>query len=261
VGMGSYYTLIVSFAAKAYTGPSVFVNPDGILNSASFAPITNSTAPGEYVAIFGANLGSSASASSLPLPATLGSANVTVDGNPAPLLVASPTLLNALIPGATPSYDLATFQVTANGSASNPVTLYTASDAPGVFTSTANGIGPADVFHSDYTAVTASSPAVAGETLFFYANGLGATTPAVADGAAAPSSPTAMVNDPNLEVDIFDSSGNYNQVQIVSAVLAPGLAGVYQINFMVPSGVASGIGYLDLGTTDGYTSEAKISMK
>jgi hypothetical protein len=30
------------------------------------------------------------------------------------------------------------------------------------------------------------------------------------------------------------------------------------VNFTVPAGVASGECYLDVGTTDGYTSEAKF---
>ncbi len=261
VGTGDFYTLIVGFQAQQFSGMGVYLNPDGIENAASFAPITNSLAPGEYVILFGSGLASNAQATTLPLPATLGGAGSTVDSTTAPLLGAAPTLLNIFLPNETPTYSLATFQVTANGSSSNQVTLYTASTAPGVFTSTANGIGPADVFHGNYTYVTQSSPAVAGETLFFYATGLGATTPVVPDGAAAPSSPSAMVNDPNLFVDIFDSNGNFNPVQIGFAGLTPTLAGVYQVNFTVPSGVASGIGYLEVSTTDGYTSEAKIYMK
>jgi uncharacterized protein (TIGR03437 family) len=260
VGTGNFYTLVVGFQAKQFSGTGVFLNPDGIVNSASFAPITNSVAPGEYVTLFGSGLASNEQAPSLPLSISLGSAQVSVNGSSAPLLVAGPTLVNALVPNATPVNSFATFQVTGTASSSSQVTVYTASTAPGVFTSTANGIGPADVFHSNFTYVTQNSPAVAGETLIFYATGLGATTPVVADGVAAPS-PAATVNDSNLSVDIFDSSGNAITATIGFAGLAPGLAGVYQINFTVPPGLASGIGYLDLGTTDGYTSEAKIYIK
>jgi len=262
VGDAGFYTLVVAFQAQTYSGTGVFLNPVGIVNSASFAPITNDVAPGEYVTLFGSGMGTTAGAPSLPLPDTLGGASVMVDSIPAPLLLASAGLLNILLPNETPTYDFATFVVSVGSASSKPVTVYTASTAPGVFTSTANGVGPADVFHLNYTYVTSANPAVAGETLFFYATGLGATTPSVPDGAAAPSTlPLAQVNDPNLEVDIFDSSGNDTTVTIASAVLVPTLAGVYQINFTVPSGLASGTAYLDVGTTDGYTSEAKISIQ
>jgi uncharacterized protein (TIGR03437 family) len=258
IGLNGYYTLIVEFQAPSDSGKGVYLNPLGIVNSASFAPITNSVAPGEYVTLFGSGLGNAAGAQTLPLPLTLGSASVTVDSVSAPLLSTSSGLLNIFMPNETPPYDFATYQV--DGS-SNQVTVYTASTAPGVFTSTANGIGPADVFHLNYTYVTAANPAVAGETLFFYSTGLGTTSPPVADGAAAPSSPLASVTDANLEVDIYDSAGNDTSVTIGGAALVPTLAGVYQINFTVPSGLASGEGYLDVGTTDGYTSEAKIYIK
>lgn len=257
-----YYTLVVGFQVPTFTGTGVFLNPIGIVNSASFAPITNSVAPGEYVTLFGSGLGSTATATTLPLPTTLGGSTVTVDSVSAPILVAESGLLNIFMPNETPPYDFATYQVSNGGKNSSQITLYTASTAPGVFTSTANGVGPADVFHLNYTYVTQANPAVIGETLLFYSNGLGATTPPVADGAAPPStSPLASVNDPNLEVDIFDSVGNDTLVTITSAVLAPNLPGVYQINFVVPAGVAAGEGYLDVGTTDGFTSEAKIFIQ
>jgi uncharacterized protein (TIGR03437 family) len=262
VGMFGYYTLIPQFQAAAYSGSGVFLNPDGIVNAASFAPITNSVAPGEYVAIFGTDLATTAAAPSLPLPDTLGGAAAMVNSTPAPMLAASSTLVTMSLPGETEAaeggYGFAVFQI---GSSSNSVTLYTASTAPGVFTSTANGVGPADAFHANYTYVTSTSPGAIGEGLFFYATGLGATSPVVADGAAAPTSPLATVTDPNFEVDIFDSTGNDTFVNAFTAVLAPGLAGVYQVNFTVPSGVAAGECYLDVGTTDGFTSMAKIYIQ
>ncbi len=260
VGMGTFYTLVVGFQAKQPSATGTSLNPLGIVNAASFAPITNSIAPGQYVALFGSGLASAAQAPSIPLPTSLGGAQVMVNSTPAPLLATAPTLITAQVPNATPAYDFAAFQVKANGTSTSTVTLYTAGTAPGVFTSTANGIGPADVFHSNFTYVTQSSPAAAGETIFFYATGLGATNPAVADGAGAPN-PAATVTDPNLTVDIFDSQGNVNNGTITFAGLVPGLVGVYQVNFTVATGTASGQGYLEVGTTDGFTSQAKIFIK
>lgn len=264
VGTGPYYSLTVSIHAQAYSGSGTFLNPIGIVNAANFAPITNSVAPGEYVSLFGTGMAAAAvPAPSLPLSTTLGGVQVTVNGTLSPLLYVSPNLINVQVPFSTPAESYATFQVINNRAMSNQVTVYTADfgTAPGVYTTTANGVGPADVFHSDYALVTAANPAVAGETLFFYATGLGAVSPTVADGIAAPSNPLSYVNDPNLYVDMFDQNSNVTYANIVFAGLAPGLATIYQVNFTVPSGVASGPAYLEVSTSDGYTSEAMIYMQ
>src|ERR1035438_7852411 len=56
---------------------SVFLNPLGIVNAASYAPATNSVAPYEMVTLFGSNMSSgSAVASSYPLPTTLSNTQV-----------------------------------------------------------------------------------------------------------------------------------------------------------------------------------------
>jgi len=264
VGTGQFYTLTVGIHAKQYSGSGVFLNPIGIVNAANFAPITNSVAPGEYVSLFGTGLApGTASASSLPLPTTLGSVQVTVNGTLAPLLYVSSNLINVQVPFSTPSQSFATFEVINSGVPSNQVTVYTAGfgTAPGVYTSTANGVGPADVFHSDYSPVTAANPAKAGEILFLYATGLGTVTPSVSDGVAAPSNPLSNVDDQNLSVDIFDQNFNVTYANTVFSGLAPGLAAIYQVNFTVPSGVASGVAYLEVNTSDGYTSEATIYMQ
>src|SRR5579859_5866540 len=50
----------------------IFLNPIGIVNSANFAPITNSIAPGEFLTLFGTNLSPvTLQAQSLPLQTNL----------------------------------------------------------------------------------------------------------------------------------------------------------------------------------------------
>jgi uncharacterized protein (TIGR03437 family) len=261
VGTGSFYSLIVAFQAKQPAGSGFALNPLGIVNAASFAPITNSVAPGEYVALFGSSLATTDHAQALPLPTTLGGSQVTVNSTASPLLASAAPIVTGLIPNEVTPYDFATFQVKSGSGSSAPVTLYTAATAPGVFTATANGIGPADLFHLDYSYVTQNSPAAAGEAVFFYATGLGATNPVVSNGAAAPTNPVAKVTDTNLAVDIYDSQGNVTPVTLSFSGLVPGLAGVYQLNFTMPKGVAPGMGYLEVSTTDGFTSAAKIFAK
>jgi uncharacterized protein (TIGR03437 family) len=44
------------------------------------------------------------------------------------------------------------------------------------------------------------------------------------------------------------------------AGLAPQLAGLYQVNLTVPTGLTNGVNYLDIGGPDSYTSEVEISI-
>jgi len=262
VGTGPYYSLNVLIHAKAYSGSGVFLNPIGITNAASFAPITNSVAPGEMITLFGTGMGPSTLtlAPSVPLTTNLANVQVLVNGVAAPLVYVSATQITLIVPWETPADSFATFQVSYNNTLSNQVTVYSAYTAPGVFTTTANGVGPAAVTHADGSLVSSSSPATAGETLVLYMTGLGSVTPAGTDGQPGLStSPFSTVDDPNLEIDILDSQGNDQQSNSIAfAGLTPQFPGEYQVNFTVPTGLAGGLGYVDVGTTEGYTTEAMI---
>ena len=272
VGTGALYSLTLDAGASfVIVGTSipgvtpVIIDPTQIFNAANYAPITNSVAPGELLTIFGSNLSSATQSAGVPLPTTLNSVKVTVNGRAAPLGFVSPTQINVQVPFETlEAY--ATVQVSNNGQLSNQVTLYTNASAPGVFTLTNNGgtfapgIGPAAVLHADYSLVTPENPARAGETLQLYVTGLGAVTPAVANGVGAPSNPLSQVTD-DVFIDILDQNLVNSEASVAFAGLAPGFAGLYQVNFVVPSGIASGVAYLNLATDEAYTSEAKLYMQ
>jgi uncharacterized protein (TIGR03437 family) len=265
IGTGSYYSLTTGFKAISYPTTTVFLNPIGIVNAASFAPVTNSVAPGEYVALFGSGLAAATVvAPSFPLQTTLGGVQVMVNSKPAPIYFVSSGQINFLMPFSTPTYSFATIQVSNNGTTSNPITVYTATSAPGVLTQTGNGVGPAKVTHLDGSLVTANSPAKAGETLVLYSIGLGAVSPAVSDGAAAPGNPLSKVVDTNVFVELSDTNGNFYSTTLLFAGLTPGFPNLYQLNFTMPSGsnaAPSGQLWVNINTTDAYTSEAKIFVQ
>jgi uncharacterized protein (TIGR03437 family) len=273
VGTGSTYSMSVNLKAQSTTpATSVFIDPLSIFNAATYAPITNSVAPGEFVSIFGSGFTNvTESAQSLPLSKHLGNVQVTVNGRLAPLDFVSPTQINLLIPYAT-SENYATFRVFNNGVPSNKVTVYTNLTAPGVFTINSldgtypSGIGPAAVLHADFSLVTLDNPAVGGETLLLYLTGLGSVTPPVDDGAPGSSDPNNLnivdeYTAGNLFVDVSDPNGNDLTANVTFAGLAPGFAGLYQINFEVPSGLASGTGYVNVSTNEAYTYEAKLFLQ
>ena len=255
VGRQDEYYLTIGFQTPNFAGTDMLLNPIGIVNAASLAPITNAVAPGEFVTLVGSGLSSTTlEAPVLPLPTTLGGVQVKVNGRLAALSYVSPTQLNVLVPFATvESY--ATFQAINNGSPSNTVTVYAGQTAPGVFTTTQNGIGPGAVLDSHYSPVRADNPASIGDTIQIFVTGLGAVTPTVPDGTAAPSSPLSLVN---ADVSVFIDD---QPAQVLFKGLSPGSAGLYQINVVVPGGVSTGEVYLDVSTAGAYTSEAKIYIQ
>jgi uncharacterized protein (TIGR03437 family) len=95
--------------------------------------------------------------------------------------------------------------------------------------------GPAVTHSSDFSLVTSSRPAAAGEALSLFATGLGPTVPAVDPGQPFPSSPAAIVNSP-IEVKV-----NGNSAEVLGAVGFPGSVEGYQVNFRMPPGTAKGV--------------------
>ena len=259
VGTGNFFSLTVGLWAGEYSGLDVLLDPLKVWNTGSYAPITNSVAPGEFVSLFGTGLaGTTASAPKLPLGTQLGGVKVTVNGVFAPIQYVSNNQINILVPYST-SGGYATFQVINNGVASNSVTLYQANTAPGVFTAVvdgfAPGVGPAAALHGNFSAVTQSNPAKVGETLQLFLTGLGSVTPAISDGAAAKSNPISNVDaDIGVFVDGVEADVSFKG-------LAPGFAGLYQVNFKVPDGVSSGLVYLAVSSPEAYTTQAKLYIK
>lgn len=251
VGRSTQYSLALALHADNFNGAGVFINPLGVVNAANFAPITNSVAPNEFISLFGLGLSSGiAQAASLPLQTTLGGVQVTVNGRLAPLFYVSPQQINVLVPSNTPEI-FATIQVINNGVKSNLVTVYANDSAPGVFTLDTSGTGPAAALHADFSVVNAGNPAKPGEVILLFLGGLGAVTPAVADGAAGP--PFSTVSKP---VRVFF---NGQEGAVSFSGLAPGFAGLYQINVQVPSSV-SGSQLVTIDNPDAFHQEATLAV-
>ena len=94
--------------------------------------------------------------------------------------------------------------------------------------------GPAITHASDFSLVTASKPAAAGEILSLFATGLGPTVPGVDPGQPLPSSPLATVNSP-VEVMV-----NGKSADILGAVGYPSAVDGYQVNFRLPPDTTKG---------------------
>lgn len=235
-GKGNEYSFVFTTKAREFSGADVFLNPLGVTNAASYSPVTSAVAPGEFITLFGSGLSNSVVvASSLPFPTNLGGVEVRVNGQAIPLYAVSPTQISGVLPYSIPASDYATFSVLNNGRASNVVTQYTSSASPGVFTIPANGLGVPASLHQDFSLISRSSPARAGETISVYLTGLGTVSPGVDAGAAAPSDPLSRITAEGLRVQLAG-----RDAVLSYAGLAPGLAGLYQLNITIPTGLPSG---------------------
>lgn len=119
-----------------------------------------------------------------------------------------------------------------NGGASYSLILHVIPMSPPLTVMTASG--PAIVHSSDFTLVSPSKPAAAGEILSLIATGLGPTVPEVDLGLPFPSNPLATVNSP-LTLTV-----NGEVAQVLGAVGYPGATDAYQVNFRVPPDAAKG---------------------
>ena len=95
--------------------------------------------------------------------------------------------------------------------------------------------GPAITHSSDFTLVSATKPATAGEILSLFAKGLGPVKPSVDPGQPFPASPPGTVNSP-VQVTV-----NGRAAEMLGAVGYPGSVDGYQVNFRVPPDTPKGV--------------------
>jgi len=240
---GSSVMVAVRAAGSAAAG-----QPTGVVNAASAAQATPGVvSPGSYVAIYGTGLAGNGapSATSLPLPSTLNGTQLLLGGQPLPLLYASATQVNALIPQAlapNASYQLVVVRGTTQ---SAPVPLTVAELQPGIYTVNLSGSGQGIVEIAGTTllaapAGTGTRPVQSGsEYLVVFCTGLGAVAgpngeAGPTDGAAAPLNLVLQT-----AATVTATIGGVN-APVVFSGLTPGLAGLYQVNVQVPAGTPTG---------------------
>lgn len=232
---------------SAVLTPAPLLSLNSTVNAASFAP---GLSPGALVSVFGSFLSlNEAGAQSLPLPATLGGTQVTLSGRRLPLLFTSRNQINTQIPFDMPSGPGTLRVTTANGFAETTVEIRPI--APGIFFA---GSDPA-VLHQNGRLVTAAFPAVPGEFVSIYMTGLGAVVGTIGAGEAAPTSPLAPTR-ATVKATIAGV-----EVTPTFAGLAPGFAGLYQVDIQVPPNIRAGLWPLKVVVSGTESNQAQISVQ
>ncbi len=180
-----------------------------------------------------------------PLPLTLAGYQVLLNGSPAPMFSVSPAAVVFQIPWEEPVDAVATVQLVSPGASpifeAAPGSIFVWSYSASFLNIPCASIEALCVTatHADGTAVTTSSPAQPGEVLNFPMTGLGAVSPPVATGAAAPASPPVVVEH-QFACQLLDLSNVIlGNVQILAAVIPPGAVGTYSVTAKLPDNSGS----------------------
>ena len=235
-----------------------FLNANGVTSAAGSGAPT----PGSLFTAYGVNLATDelATAQSFPLPTSLNQLSFTMNGQAMPLSAVTPWQVNGQLPQ-TAAAGTAAFQVRdASGATSSSVNVTVESFAPVNF---AIPFVRGNYYYSQAAALQTGTgivadmdhPAMAGETLEIYGLGLGVTNPMVDAGVASPGSPPAQaVQTPRVQIGGKDAT-------VTFAGLVLGLAGVYQVNAVVPDGLAAGIQTMIWKGTGGAVGYSSVAVK
>ena len=216
--------------ASAQVSTSPFYTAQSIVHAATQTP--EALAPNAIATIYGTNLAfSTASAGNLPigsvLPNGLAGVTVVVGGFIANLFYVSPTQINFLIPYFLTPGTVTVF-VARNSTAGPAVQIQLNSTAPGGFPWNGYIIGT----HLDGSLITPTSPATAGEIIVIYVAGLGRVSPDTTSGRLAPAAAPIVALS---QTQVLLSGVACPQSSLLYVGLAPGFAGLYQINLKLPA--------------------------
>jgi len=236
-------------------------------NTVAITSITNGAsggggaiAPGEIITIKGSTLGPAAGVSFSLDPVTglvattLAGTQVSFGIYAAPILYASATQINAIVPWEVAGQSQVTMQVQYAGAGSASLTVPVASAAPGAFTFDSTGAGPAVAANQDGTYNGPTSPAAPGSYVTLYFTGGGTTNPPGVTGSV-----TGNVLQ-NLIQSYSATVGNV-AATVTFAGAAPGLVnGVNQLNLQLSANTPTGNALPLVITVGGQPSTATATL-
>ena len=218
------------------------INTGGVVSAAGFLSVP--LAPGSIATIFGRDMTASTEIpGGMPLPTNLGGATLVIgDDLQVPIFFAAPLQMNVQIPWEVASDGEAELRLRLGEKTSEAVVIPLAAHSPAVFTLPQVRAGQGAIVISNTTGIIPAPegsapnarPAEKGELLEIYATGLGPVSNRPASGEAAAAFPLSRTE----TLPIVTIGGA--PARVFFSGLAPGTAGLYQINVRIPEEVSSG---------------------
>ena len=175
-------------------------------------------------------------------PLELAGVTVSINGRPAPLLSVAPVTgfyqINLQVPsGDSESSQSDVVVKLKQGELELQATIPIRGTSPGEFFRSGGVDGIFQRINVGYSLVTPQSPARAGDTLVAYLTGLPTTRPAVLDGVVTPQQPLSIVPQYNetFGTEKFSVVIDGRPVDPLFVGLTPGMIGLYQVNFVMPT--------------------------
>jgi uncharacterized protein (TIGR03437 family) len=241
IALGNNGNLYVADTANSavrllqYAGNGLAIG--AVTNAAS--SISGPVAPGEVVVLYGSGLGPARLAQYQLDPSSglvgtgLAGTSVIFNGTPGPVLYTSATQVAAVVPYSIAGSAVQVF-VEYQGQTSAPVTLPVAAVAPALFTQDSSGKGQAAASNQDGTLNGAAHPAKVGSYISLWLTGAGQTNPAGVDGLPG----AAPLPQPAAAVSV--TIGGQSVTPQYAGQAPTAVAGVMQINALIPSGIQAG---------------------
>ena len=228
-----------------YTGGFKIIAPtqfpafeeDAVVSASNFLP--RGVAPGDIFAIFGLNLGPKVGVTAGLDPVTGGLATmvadvaVTINGIPVPLFFVSCEQINGFVPVEIAGLANAVVVVYYRQVPSAARSVRVVPVNPVIFVSP--DTTEAIVLNQDGTVNGPANPAPRDSFISLFGSGQGALDPPLATGELAPAEGLILATEP-VRVTI-----DGEEAIVTFFGMAPGFAGLVQINVVVPAGAASGL--------------------
>ena len=229
------YTVSPATSTPAPAPGPPFLNT--VVNAASAT--ASAIAPGEIATLYGLSIGPDPPAN-LTLDATgkvstgLSDTQILFNGTAAPLLFASASQVNAIVPYEVGTVGSAAIELIRGGTRQTLGTVPIAGSAPGLFTLNSSGTGASAALNQNLSINSTSNPAVRGSIVVLYATGEGVTNPPSGTGSITGTSLTK----PALPVQVFIGG---KESTVVYAGSAPtSVSGLLQVNAVIPADVTPG---------------------